>query len=157
MDLTRQLPSGLVLAGFALVDLSTIGWMSGFVFESSYEFQEIVTMIGFVVLALASAALLHALSRATAHLPGIRLVLRLFAAGYLLMGVAYLSSIHYLAEFHRETHSLHFALRDLVVSNALSLLGFCVVAAGFWLAARNIKRPADNSGSPEPALPLERV
>ncbi len=64
-----------------------------------------------------------------------RPVLRLVALACLVLGVAYVGLINEFIELDRQLH--HSGLQRQLFSYGLSLVGFCVAAFGFGMAARH--------------------
>jgi hypothetical protein len=139
--------AGLAFEG--VTNLVVFGWL---IRSPGWAF-EVATSLGFIMLGMASAALLRALRGLS--VPGMRLVLRLFALGWLLLGIAYIGSIHYLIHLYGE--SPHEVLSDVFVSNVLWLTGYCATAAGFLMASLTVPSTTGDGGPPgelEPVAPL---
>ena len=123
----------LVSVGFLLVGVSGL-LLLGFQSRSPNDqyFYWIVTAIGYGVLAWACWAWLAALSKRPDGASGTLRALRLVALACLLLGIAYLGLIHELIQLHRYHVG---GIRDLGLSDLLSLLGFCMASLGFWTTA----------------------
>jgi hypothetical protein len=106
------------------------------------DFYWIASAVGFALLGAASWAWMSRLSRTENRDPGMRLVLWIFAIACLVLGVAYLGFLNELREFYQQAQ--HPGLRRAVISDSLSLFGFCLAALGFWCAGRTLKSPPDS-------------
>jgi len=126
----------LVGLGFILVGVGPIPLFIGLdsVSPRSENFYWIVTAFGYGLLGVASWVWLNNLFKTENGHPGMRLVLRLVAVACLVLGVAYVGLFNELIEIHRRFS--HQGLRRQAVSYALSMIGFCLAALGFWIAGR---------------------
>ena len=78
-------------------------------------------------------------------MPETRLVLRLFAAGWLVLGAAYLGFLNELRlDYYR--YSYHPGLRREVIDEALSVAGYVLAAVGFWTAGRAVAKGTPSEG-----------
>jgi hypothetical protein len=119
---------------------------------SSQNFYLIATAVGFVLLGVAFWAWLKTWSTSEDADPRTRIVSRLFAGACLVLGVAYLGLVNEVIQLHRQVP--HVGLRRQLVSDVLSLGGFCLAAVGFWMASLmpQSRDSQSHSEEPEPTL-----
>jgi hypothetical protein len=152
-----RLPKMLVLLGFTLAGCAGLTQFGVWIPPAGQIFEVIATTLGFTVLGFASWAWLRTLERR----PGsaeIRLPLRLFALGCLVLGVAYLGEVRTLYEMHGQ--EFHPGLRYFTLNVGASVIGFGMAAVGFWLASMKMKSPAtatDDDGDAPSTIDEEAV
>jgi hypothetical protein len=147
---TSGLTRTFVSVGFTLVGVGVLPFIGiASPSQSSQNFYWIATAVGFVLLGVAFWAWLKIWSTPEAD-PRMRIVFRLFAVTCLVLGVAYLGLMNELIHLHRQAP--HAGLRRQVVSDVMSLGGFCLAAVGFWMASL-IPKSRDTRAQPEEPEP----
>ena len=160
-------PRLLILLGYIILTLGTAvtvwGERSHAPYPKSLRVYDIATVISFTLLGWAWWSLLAAYPSTPNPHPWIRASLRAFATAAAVLAVGYVALIRDVTADTVQTHGYFILIRGIYEfpdgrpvykGLVLTVIGFCVVAIGFWWASRESVKSFDSTAVTETTEPV---